>query len=188
MWSSSGTRPRAIAAFANGVSLSPISFPHSPTQVIGSLPTSGLTTVRNATSCTAMSKEGSMSSSSPNAVRLSASSRLEKPVRGSSDFRARLEPDGSIVEILPDGEPGQYRLGRTGRPLTRQAMRKSPTNRVRTQLTRCVTPRRGRVRSVEAWGSRNLSFPGVSACPSPKCGTGRTANKLRRARSARYCG
>jgi putative transcriptional regulator len=45
-----------------------------------------------------------MLSSSPGAVRRSASSRLGKRTHGNRVTRARLEPDGSIVEILADGD------------------------------------------------------------------------------------
>src|ERR1051326_3999199 len=50
-----------------------------------------------------MSKGGFMSSSSPGAVRRFGSSRPARPARESSVVRARLEPDGSMVEVLADG-------------------------------------------------------------------------------------
>ena len=44
-----------------------------------------------------------MSSSLPVAAQRSASSRRAKRTRGSGVTRARLEADGSIVQVLPDG-------------------------------------------------------------------------------------
>jgi putative transcriptional regulator len=59
--------------------------------------------MRSAINCTAMSKDGSMSSSSPAEARRTASSRLAKRTNGNVLTRVRLEPDGSMVEIMSDG-------------------------------------------------------------------------------------
>jgi len=50
------------------------------------------------------SKDGSMSSFSPGAVRRSGLSRPVRPTRANRIVRVRLEPDGSTVEILSDDE------------------------------------------------------------------------------------
>jgi putative transcriptional regulator len=78
--------------------------PAFATQTTASHRTDDLTTGKRATGYSDMSKEGSMPSSSPLAVRRSASSRLARRTPESSEntTQARLAPDGTVVEILPD--------------------------------------------------------------------------------------